>query len=298
MISMSNSIFVPYQKNNVSIRREPNPLTMQNYQLNKLHTTSIGINQFIRDANRLNYQDEDDNSTRGNSENNNISLMNNNTYNTPTKSKNKSHSHKKPNQFPSLSIDSESITNIKQVTVKDESAEKNGEKKEKKQLFNVIKENEILDENVRADDYREKIARHILNEYCYNKVNTIIKGKIRKKFKKIPKDIPNKASRKRNKHFLAMTLKEFYESIELYKENKKKKTFNHNLNIINELRKDCHKNFREESGLNDLLEITFSDLVVQYLKSIEYDEYINTLKGNEKQYYIHFAEHFIEHYDN
>ena len=298
MISMSNSNIVPYQKNNDSIGRELiYSLTMQNYQLNKLHTTSIGINQFIRDANRLNYQDEDDNSTRGNSENNNISLMNN-TYNTPTRRKNKSQSQKKTNQFPSLSISSESITNIKQVIIIEESAEKIGKKKEKKQLFNVIKENEILDENVRADDYREKIARHILNEYCYNKVNTIIKGKIRKKFKKIPKDIPNKASRKRNKHFLAMTLKEFYESIELYKENKKKKTFNHNLNIINELRKDCHKNFREESGLNDLLEITFSDLVVQYLKSIEYDEYINTLKGNEKQYYIHFAEHFIEHYDN
>ena len=84
MISMLNSIFVPYQKNNVSIRNELiYSLTMQIYQLNKQHTTSIDIDQFIRDANRLNYQDVEDNTTRGSNENN-FTLMNN-TYNTPTK---------------------------------------------------------------------------------------------------------------------------------------------------------------------------------------------------------------------
>ena len=44
--------------------------------------------------------------------------------------------------------------------------------------------------------------------------------------------------------------------------------------------------------------MTFRDLVVEYLKSKEYDKYINTLEGKEKEYYIHFAEHFIVHYDN
>ena len=95
----------------------------------------------------------------------------NNTYNTPTKYKNKSRSRKKQNSFPSLSIKSESITNIQQVTVKDENEEKNEIKEGKKILFTITKENEPLEENVRADDYWEKIARHILNEYHYNKIN-------------------------------------------------------------------------------------------------------------------------------
>ena len=46
------------------------------------------------------------------------------------------------------------------------------------------------------------------------------------------------------------------------------------------------------------MKMTFSDLVVEYLKSKEYNEYIIKLKGNEKQYYINFAVSFIEHYDN
>ena len=95
-----------------------------------------------------------------------------------------------------------------------------------------------------------------------------------------------------------MTLKEFYETKELYEKNKKEKTFEHNLSIIKKLREDCYKDFREKSGFDDILEMTFGDLVVQYLKSEEYYKYINTLKGKEKENYIHFAEHFIEHYDN
>ena len=79
---------------------------------------------------------------------------------------------------------------------------------------------------------------------------------------------------------------------------KKKKTFEHNLSIINELIKDSYKEFREKSGFDDILEMTFRDLVGKYLKSKEYEEYVNTLKGKEKQYYTYFAEHFIEHYDN
>ena len=172
---------------------------------------------------------------------------------------------------PSLSNKSDSNINIQQI-------------KEKKPI-------------IRADDYREKIARHILNDYYYNKVNKIIKGIIRKKFKKIPKDIPNKAARKKNKHFLVMTLKKIYETKELYNSEQKEKTFEYNLNVIKKLRKDCYKDFREKSGFNDILEMTFRDLVVQYLKSEEYKKNINLLKGKEREYYIFFAEHFIEHYD-
>ena len=54
----------------------------------------------------------------------------------------------------------------------------------------------------------------------------------------------------------------------------------------------------EKSGFDDILEMTFSNLVAEYLKSKEYDKYINTLEEKEKQYYTFFAEHFIEHYDN
>ena len=50
---------------------------------------------------------------------------------------------------------------------------------------------------IRADDYRDKIARRVLNNYCYNKVNKIIKGTINKKFKKLPQDILINISRKK-----------------------------------------------------------------------------------------------------
>jgi len=283
---MSNLNIESYQKNVDSIENELlYSLSIKQYQLNKNHTTSTSITQFFRDINKLNFSDEEDNTTKGNKDSN--------PFNTPTKYKSKSRSKKKQNTFPSLLIKSESITNIQQVSSKDENTEKNEIKDEKKPLFVVTKENKLLEENVRPDDYREKIARHILNEYHFNNIRNITKGK----FKKIPKDIPNKASRKKNKYFLAMTLKEFYETKELYEKNRGEKTFEHNLSIINELRKDCHKDFREKSYFDDILEMTFSDLVVQYLKSEEYKNYINTLNGNEKIYYLYFAEHFIEQYN-
>jgi len=219
----------------------------KNYVSNKIYTTSKNISQYLIKTNTINYKDEDNTIKEIN--NNNFSLMNN----------------------QSLSNKSDSNINIQQI-------------KDKKPI-------------IRADDYREKIARHILNDYHYNRVNKIIKGIIRKKFKKIPKDIPNKAARKINKHFLGMTLKEFYEKKELYNSEQKEKTFEYNLSVIKKLRKDCYKDFMEKSGFNDILEMTFRDLVVQYLKSEEYKKNINLLKGKEKEYYIFFAEHFIEHYD-
>jgi len=221
--------------------------SIKNYQLNKTHTTSNGITQYINNGNRFNYPDEENNTTKGSND----------------------------NIFPTMNFQFNEDEN-----------------EEKKIFFFVTKK------NVRADDYREKIARHILNEYYYNKINKLINGMNKKKFRKLPKYIPNEASRKKNKYFLAMTLKEFYETKELYEKNKKEKTFEHNLSIIKKLREDCYKDFREKSGFDDILEMTFGDLVVQYLKSEEYYKYINTLKGKEKENYIHFAEHFIEHYDN
>ena len=213
-------------------------LSIKNYQLNKNHTTSLGISQFIKESKRFNYIDEEDTNKKINSNSPKIFETN----------------------------------NIPQIN-----------------------ENESP---IRPDDYRDKIARHILNNYFYNKVNEIIKGTIQQKFKRFPQDILNQISRKKNKYFLEITLNEFYEIRALYKKNKEKKTFEHNLSIINELRKDSYKEFREKSGFDDILEMTFRDLVGDYLKSKEYDEYINTLKGKDKQYYTYFAEHFIEHYDN
>ena len=108
----------------------------------------------------------------------------------------------------------------------------------------------------------------------------------------------NQISRKKNKHFLEFTLKEFYETKELYKENQIENTFEHNLSIINELRKDFYKDLWEESGLDDILNMTFSDLIVQYLRSEVCRKNINKLNGNEKYYYSSFATRFIEDYYN
>ena len=97
---------------------------------------------------------------------------------------------------------------------------------------------------------------------------------------------------------MELTLKELYENKELYKENQIENTFNHNLIIINKLRKDGNKDFMEKSWFENILELTFRDLVVRYLESEVCRRNINKLNGNEKLYYISFAAHFIEDYDN
>ena len=291
-------MFIPnsesYAKDNNSIWKEIIlTYNIKKYQSDKKHTTTNYFKQFIRDLNKCNYQDED----TGSEESNIITI---NPFYAPTKYSNKSRSRKKQKQLLSLSNKSESITSIQRFIIKDENVEKNEIKEEKKPLFVVNKENdESLENEIRADNIREKIARHILNEYHFNKVKNITEGIIQKKFKKFPKNIPNKTSRKINKGFLEKTLKAFYEDKEeLYKKNKIEKAYEHNLSIIKELGKDCYKDFREKSGFDDILEMTFSNLVVEYLKSDDYYKYINKLKGKEKQYYIFFAEHFIEHYNN
>ena len=64
-----------------------------------------------------------------------------------------------------------------------------------------VNENESLKKRIRADNYRVKIVRDILNKYLYNKVNTIIKGTIKDKFKKFPIDISKNSQEKKIKIF-------------------------------------------------------------------------------------------------
>ena len=112
---MLNRNLLSYPKNTDSIGNELlYSLTIKNYQLNKIHTTSIGITQFIRDVNRISYLDE---------------------------------------------ADTSEIKNL------------NAQKVFESNNITQVNGNESL---IRTDDYRDKIARHILNSYYYNKVNQII----------------------------------------------------------------------------------------------------------------------------
>ena len=79
----------------------------KNYQLNKTHTTSNGIIQYINNGNRLNYPDEENNTTKGSND----------------------------NIFPTMNF------------------QFNDDENEEKKIFFVVTK-----KNVRADDYREKIA--------------------------------------------------------------------------------------------------------------------------------------------
>ena len=59
----------------------------------------------------------------------------------------------------------------------------------------------IFIQKKRKKDYRNKIVRHILNGFCYNIVNQIIKGKIQQKIKRFPQNIINQVPRKKTSIF-------------------------------------------------------------------------------------------------
>ena len=94
---MSNLNIESYQKNVDSIENELlYSLSIKQYQLNKNHTTSNNVQQFIKNVNRYNYQDEEDNTTKGSNDSNPFII--------PTKYKDKSSSRKKQIHLPAYQL--------------------------------------------------------------------------------------------------------------------------------------------------------------------------------------------------
>ena len=150
---------------------------------------------------------------------------------------------------------------------------------------------------------RRKIARNFINQSLIEIINKRLKNSgsnillnyVSKKF------IEN-VSKKGNAKILNMNLKQIFTSEEFYN----KKNFNELNNIIKiiKLNSDEYKYIREASGLDKMLNMTFSNVFKEYLSSLEFQKNIEKLKSKSDgdcdylylEKYINYSKMFIENY--
>ncbi len=169
----------------------------------------------------------------------------------------------------------------------------------------VIKEKETMkkgkkiNEPSRQDNVRRMFVRIILNNYYYKKICKTIKIFHIKKLKKFPGLLIYKVSKIDNKNNMEKTLRDFYADIKLNKKNdEKEKQYEYNLNIIKQLEEDKNKELREKSGLDNLLNIKFKDLIEEFQNSNDYEMEKNEIRKKNAEFeaekIIKFWDDFIE----
>ena len=144
------------------------------------------------------------------------------------------------------------------------------------------------------DNIRKKIRRGFLNRGIIKKLNSILKNNgSESSFEKFQKNLINNVTKKANKEFMNMTLKEIFEKKELYQESELK-NYEQNLNLIKSM--EIQENKEIQNILNKKLCVIYED----YLNSKEFliDD-INWLKNKnmDNEYierYKYLAKHFIE----
>ena len=110
-------------------------------------------------------------------------------------------------------------------------------------------------------------------------------------FKKFSQCFTNNVTKEDNNNILNMTLGQIFEEKNLYK--KDLKNWEHNLKVINELRK-------EKSKANEILKKKYCELYKDYLNSNEYNIKINKImhkykgKNDYIKRFIYFSRHFME----
>jgi len=142
------------------------------------------------------------------------------------------------------------------------------------------------------DLIEQKIKRSFCNGYLIKNLNYIIKKeKLDLLFKKFSQCFTNNVTKEDNNNILNMTLGQIFEEKNLYK--KDLKNWEHNLKVINELRK-------EKSKANEILKKKYCELYKDYLNSNEYNIKINKImhkykgKNDYIKRFIYFSRHFIE----
>ena len=144
------------------------------------------------------------------------------------------------------------------------------------------------------DNIRKKIRRGFLNRGIIKKLNSILKNNgSESSFEKFQKNLINNVTKKANKEFMNMTLKEIFEKKELYQESELK-NYEQNLNLIKSM--EIQENKEIQNILNKKLCVIYED----YLNSKDFliDD-INWLKNKnmDNEYierYKYLAKHFIE----
>jgi hypothetical protein len=169
-------------------------------------------------------------------------------------------------------------------------------KKNKKSLFypNQKKtkvKNRKKFESSRQDNDRTKFVRQVFNSFWYGKLPNIYTKNAKNKIKKFPLGFIRETAKIRGGDYLDKTIKYFYEEKKLYKNQEIESHFNYNKKMINKIMTGKEKNVLEE-----LLDLKYTDLINEYLKSKEFQEFIESMKKKdifEAEKFKFFAENFI-----
>lgn len=152
----------------------------------------------------------------------------------------------------------------------------------KEKLFNIEKKKHKRKKRIRTDDERTNFVRLSLNCNFNEKALNYVKEEYPdSKLKKFPEKFIAEVALVWNKYYLEKKLISLYEESKSKKykktNNKKKsKTSSKNKNFI------TLDEIKEEPGVKELLEKTFKELVNEYLDSIEFKNYCETLNETGK----------------
>ena len=146
-----------------------------------------------------------------------------------------------------------------------------------------------------TDNILKKIKRRFLNHALIGKLNKLLKSNGSRFFlEKFPQSFASDVKKENNQKILDMTLKEIFETKELYKN--ELDNYNHNLKVVKS--DDVKKNEEFQKIMNK----KYYQLFEEYLNSKEFkiDE-IDRLKKNNMnddsiKRYLCLAKHFIEHF--
>jgi len=131
------------------------------------------------------------------------------------------------------------------------------------------------------DNIRRKIKRGFFNNALLKKLNDKLRSNgIIKYFEKFPHHFVNDVNKKRNKQILIMTLKEIFETKELYsfKDKVNLDNYLHNIELVQ------NEEIKENEELNMILNKTIFQLYEEYINSDEFRiNEINRLKKNKMQ---------------
>lgn len=169
-------------------------------------------------------------------------------------------------------------------------------KKNKKSLFypgqkKTKVKNRKKFESSRQDNDRTKFVRQVFNSFWYGKLPNIYTKNAKNKIKKFPLGFIRETAKIRGGDYLDKTIKYFYEEKKLYKNQEIESHFNYNKKMLNKIITGKEKNVLEE-----LLDLKYTDLINEYLKSKEFQEFIESMKKKdifEAEKFKFFAENFI-----
>jgi hypothetical protein len=282
-------------------------------------TTTYKVHEYIKQLSKCDYNEKenktdlDNNSTRESTEFMEIEKQNEfeEKSKIETKKRNRSQSRKKIEStnsnfsltelifFQENNIKKEKNEEIQTKKIKfltTKEINKKKVKKNKKSLFypnqkKIKVKNRKKFESSRQDNDRTKFVRQVFNSFWYGKLPNIYTKNAKNKIKKFPLGFIRETAKIRGGDYLDKTIKYFYEEKKLYKNQEIESHFNYNKKMINKIMTGKEKNVLEE-----LLDLKYTDLINEYLKSKEFQEFIESMKKKdifEAEKFKFFAENFI-----